>query len=71
MFNKIRLATLIKEIRIANELNQTQFGEKIGLTKTAVSSLETGHRQPSLETLYTISKEFQISADYLLGLKDK
>lgn len=69
MFNIVRLATLIKEIRITNELNQTQFGEIIGLTKTAVSSLETGHRQPSLETLYTICKKFNVSADDLLGLK--
>lgn len=34
----------IKELRIALEMNQTEFGEKIGLKQTYLSQIENGSR---------------------------
>lgn len=34
----------IKELRKALKMNQTQFGEKLGLATTGISSIETGER---------------------------
>lgn len=70
MFDKIRLGERVKEIRIATGLNQQEFGEKLGITKQTVSGIETGYRATSIEVLFAICKEFNVSADDLLGLKE-
>lgn len=44
----------IKEFRKANHLNQTQFGELVGVNKQVVSSWETGRHKPSQQHLEKI-----------------
>jgi transcriptional regulator with XRE-family HTH domain len=70
MFDKNIFGERIKEIRLANNLQQSEFGAKLGLTKHAVSKMETGKNAASIEVLYKICKLFNVSADELLGLKD-
>lgn len=55
----------IKQVRKANNLNQTEFGERIGATQAMLTSYETGRVIPSDAVLKLISKEFQVSYAWL------
>ena len=57
----------VKMLRRQRKLNQQQ----LGLTQTAVSNIENGGRGTTIEKLILLAKFFDVSTDYLLGLKDK
>ena len=58
----------IKEIKGAE--SQEKFAEKIHMTQSNVSKLLNG-TPPSASTLIAISKEYDVSVDWLLGLTDR
>lgn len=51
----------IKIVRKNNNLSQEEFGNRIGITKSSVSLLESGKNSPSEQTIKLICKEFNIS----------
>ena len=67
---KNKFANRIKELRIENQLNQHKFAELCKVKQSCVSKWERGETLPDIETLITISEIFNISTDFLLGLKD-
>jgi transcriptional regulator with XRE-family HTH domain len=60
----------LKELRVEQELSQRKLGNILGVCNQTVSSWENGSREPDLDTLRTISQYFEVSVDFLLGLKD-
>lgn len=58
---------VIRNIREKNNLTQEQFAELIHVTRQAVSRWENGETQPDTEQLKTLSKEFGVSINTLLG----
>ena len=60
----------IKEIRIENKLSQKQFGETLSVSQDTVSLWENGKSLPTAEFVIAICRRFQVSADYLLCLKE-
>ena len=60
----------VKELRVENNLTQKQLAEKLQTTNSSVCDWEKGRSQPDLKTLANMAQLFQVSADYLLGLKD-
>lgn len=50
----------LKQIRTAKSLTLDQLAEATGLSKGFLSQLETGARQPSTETLRTLSEILQV-----------
>lgn len=65
MFSKI-----LKDLRLEKKLIQKELGCKLGISLSSISMYERGERQPDLETLIKISKFFNVTTDYLLGLTD-
>jgi transcriptional regulator with XRE-family HTH domain len=63
MFSKI-----LKQLREKEGLLQSELAKKIGIVPSAVSMYETGVRIPDINMLIKISKYFNVSTDYLLGL---
>ena len=61
-----RLTDLLKE----NNLSKRAFAAKIGVSATSVSDWTNGKVQPTAENIYSIAEQFNVSADYLLGLED-
>lgn len=55
----------IKAIRKALGLNQTQFGEKIGVKQNTVAVYELGRATPSESVLSLIHREFGVSEAWL------
>ena len=58
---------IIRNIREKNNLTQEQFAELVHVTRQAVSRWENGETQPDTEKLKTLSKEFGVSINTLLG----
>ncbi len=64
------IANRIRELRLENKLSQAQFGEKLSVSQDNVSLWENGKSVPTVEHIIEISKIFNVSADYILGLTD-
>ena len=60
----------IKEIRLENGLSQSKFGEMLHVSQDTVSLWEKGKALPNTEYVILICKTFDISANYLLGIKE-
>lgn len=56
----------IKQLRRENQLSQTQFAEKLHITRQAVSNWENNRNLPDLEMLIEISQVFHISLNQLI-----
>ena len=61
----------IKELRQAGGWNQVDLAKKLNVTKQTISNWENDNIQPSIEMLMRLSKIFNVSTDYLLGLDDR
>ncbi|MCI8680248.1 MAG: helix-turn-helix transcriptional regulator [Oscillospiraceae bacterium] len=64
-------AIRVKELRKQKRLSQTELGEVLGLTHKSISTIESGVRGTTIEKLILLAKFFDVSTDYLLGLKDE
>ena len=64
-------AQRVKEQRKKRRLSQTELGEVLGLTHKSISTIESGLRGTTIEKLILLAKYFDVSTDYLLGLKDE
>lgn len=56
----------IKQLRQKENLSQSQFAEKLHVTRQAVSNWENNRNLPDLEMLIEISRVFHISLDQLI-----
>ena len=65
------VAMRVKELRKQKRLSQTELGEVLGLTHKSISTIESGVRGTTIEKLILLAKFFEVSTDYLLGLKDE
>ncbi len=50
----------LKAIRKSNKLNQTKFGEILGIKRCSIGAYEEGRAQPSIETFLIICRVFKI-----------
>lgn len=57
----------LKELRLTNNLPQTQVAEKLKTTQRKVSYWESGKIEPDLDTLISIAELFDVSIDELVG----
>ena len=62
------IAKRIKEVRVENKMNQSEFGKSLFVSQDTISLWETGKSLPNTEALILICKKYDISADYILGL---
>lgn len=61
----------LKEIRETTGMNKKEFAQYLGLKYTTYNGYETEAREPSSDFLILVSEKFDVSIDYLLGLKDE
>ncbi len=57
----------LNELRILNEISQTEMASKLNISRQTYNNYERGTREPSFETLTSIASIFNVSTDYLLG----
>jgi len=69
--NKKYLSERLKELRKDNKLTQTKLANILNIATSVISDYENEKLLISTHALYTISKKYNISADYLLGKIDE
>lgn len=60
----------LKQLRQQNKLTQGELANILGLKPTAISNYESERNEPSFDKLIALSKCFDVSCDYLLGVTD-
>ncbi len=61
----------IKELRKEKNIGQNKLAEEIKISNASISYYETGKQEPTAETIFKLANYFNVSADYILGLKDE
>lgn len=67
---EIILGKRLKELREELGLTQKQLAEKLELNSVTYLHYEKSQREPPLAVLANMAIFFNVSVDYLLGLKD-
>jgi len=62
--DRLRIAMQIRDCSV-EELAASSF-----VTKSTICSYRSGHRSPNVETLRLLAKNLDVSADFLIGLKE-
>lgn len=75
LMNTLRRANMnfnvrLKQLRQKHKLTQSELAEILGLKPTAISNYESKRNEPSFDKLIALSKYFDVSCDYLLGVSD-
>ena len=60
----------LKELRVEHNLSQMDLANITGISQSAIAKWELSKTEPSASALITLSKYFDESVDYLLGLID-
>lgn len=63
-------AKRLKQMRKKRKLTMQEVADSVGVAKSTYAGYESGYRQPTIESIQTISRKLRTSADYLLGLTD-
>lgn len=71
MENMEIFARRVYELRRKKGMTQRELGEVLGLTHKSISTIESGHTSTTIEKLILLAKFFEVSTDYLLGMKDE
>lgn len=60
----------MKDLRRNRNISQTELAKHLGVSKSVISSYETGVHFPPYDILIKIANLFDVSTDYLLGVPD-
>ena len=56
----------VKELRKHLQMNQAEFGERLGVTPTAISKIEIGERKLTVQMAKSICNEFRVNQEWLI-----
>ena len=65
------IGTRLKELREQNGLSQVQAAARVGMKQQAWRVYETDSSMPGAKLIVKICAEYDVSADWLLGLKER
>lgn len=65
------LSIRIKELRKERKWSQKELGEKVEVSESFISKVESGKKQPSREVTAKIAEIFNVTIDFLLGRSDE
>ena len=65
------LGEKIKSLRLEKELTQVELAQELGVSKGIISIWENNINEPKASYVKALASVLEVSADYLLGLKDE
>ncbi len=65
------IADRIKYLRDKCGMTQTDLAKKLGISRSAVNSWEMSLSLPSLSNIVEMTKIFNVTSDYILGLSNQ
>lgn len=69
-YGQMKFNERLKSIRIECNMTQKQVYERLNMSANGYASYEQGRTEPNIETIVKLCSIFDVSADYLLGIKD-
>ena len=60
----------LKQLRVDAKLKQSDLANILKTTQRRISYFEKGKVEPDLTTLCAIARHFEVTTDYLLGVKE-
>lgn len=60
----------LKALRAEKNIGQNFLAKELGLSNASISYWETGKQEPTAAAVFKLAKFFDVTSDYLLGLKD-
>lgn len=61
----------LKELRKNKHLSQSEAGKRLGVTRSTISAYERNVKTPSVDILVQIAVLYNVSIDYIMGLKNR
>lgn len=61
----------LRELRREHQLTTVELGKALDIANSSISRYENGLREPRRDFLEKVSKYFDVSIDYLLGVSDE
>ncbi|MBR5192580.1 MAG: helix-turn-helix transcriptional regulator [Clostridia bacterium] len=71
METKISFKENLKELLINSNLSQAKLAKEIDVSQRAVSKWLIGQAEPTATNIFKLAMFFDVSSDFLLGLKDE
>jgi len=68
---KINFGRILKEIMIAQGVNQLQLAQMLGVRQSQVSNWLNGKSLPGYFSIRMLCTKLKVSSDYLLELKEE
>lgn len=69
MENKNKFKDILKDLRMEKGIGQVELAKCINVSKGIISLWENGLREPNMSSLIALSKYFNVSIDYLVGIE--
>lgn len=66
----VQFCERLQQLRKEKNLLQSDLAKVLNTTQRRISYMENGVVEPDLATLISLANYFEVSADYLLGIKD-
>ena len=66
----VTIAQRIKELRKEQKISQIELAERCLVKQSCVSKWERGATLPDAQMIILLTQIFNVSADFLLGIKD-
>ncbi|MDY4676119.1 MAG: helix-turn-helix transcriptional regulator [Candidatus Borkfalkiaceae bacterium] len=67
---ELKFSDRLKELRHEKGLNQIELAKQLGVSNGIISLWENNLREPGMYSLVQIAVFFDVSVDYLVGLRD-
>ena len=71
MFSKEQFGQRLREVRKKSGETQKSLAAVIDVSPVQISEMESGKKTTTVEMVALICQHYDVSADYLLGLKDE
>ena len=62
---------VLKELRERYKLSQVELAKKLNLSPSTIGMWESGRNKPEFDTIIKLSKIFNVSVNYLMGVNDE
>ncbi len=62
---------ILKELRTEKQLSQQQLARLLNISQSAIAKWELGKTEPTASAIVSVALFFDVSCDYLLGIKDE
>ena len=62
---------VLKELRERYKLSQAELAKKLNLSPSTIGMWESGRNKPEFDTIIKLSKIFNVSVNYLMGINDE